>query len=137
MADKGKTVWRILLVLYIIGIYILCFGSFSNGPDLGGTLWGIPKDKIGHFCMFLPFPVLVFGVFDRITVKPWHSVVFIVCTFVAGCIVAAATEVIQSLTPTRQCDINDFRADSVALALSCICVLIYDISKMSKKGGER
>lgn len=130
MASTRKTIWSLLLVFYIAAVAVLCFGSFSNGPDLSSTLWGIPKDKIAHFCMFVPFPILVFGVFDRFTKKPWHSVLFVVCVFLAGCLVAGLTELGQSLTPDRQCDINDFRADMLALAVSSIGVLIFDLSKM-------
>lgn len=133
MNKSHKIIWRSLLAIYIIGVCVLCFGSFSGGPDLGGTLWGIQKDKIAHFVMFLPFPVLVFCVFDRITTRPWHSAVFVLCTFAAGCMIAAATELGQTLTADRQCDIADFRADMLALAVSSLGVLVYDISKMFRK----
>ena len=124
---------QILFVVYLMVVAWLCFGRFDSTPDVPMTLWGIPTDKVVHFLMFLPFPVLAFLAFDRFTERFWPSVFWTSVSFLAGCAFAAATEFIQDrLLPWRTGDSNDFLADFLALALSSVVVLILDISKQKK-----
>ena len=64
--DRIRTISRILLILYVIAVGILCFSRFNTGIDLSSTWFGIPKDKVVHFTMFLPYPILMYAAFfDR------------------------------------------------------------------------
>ena len=61
---------RILFAVYLAAVLVLCFGKFPSSEDVPKYLWGIPTDKIVHFLMFLPFPVLAYLAFDRYPGKP-------------------------------------------------------------------
>lgn len=133
MTKRLRITFRILLALYLLALVVLCFGHFKSNPNIPKELFGLPMDKVVHFCMFLPFPLLVFFAVDKYTVKLWHSIVFAVGVFLVGCILAAATELGQGLTSWRSADPMDFRADAIALAISSLAVFIIDISKQKKK----
>ena len=123
---------RILFGLYLVAVAVLCFGQFAGSQDLPKVLWGIPADKIAHFLMFFPFPLICFGAFDKYTTKPWHSVLFVVTVFCIGCLLAGATEIGQSMTKYRTGDQFDFLADGLALGISSLIVLILDLRKQFK-----
>ena len=126
---RRRLIFKILLVLYLATVAWLCFGHFSSIPNVKMSYWGIPTDKIVHFLMFFPFPLLAFGAFDKFTTKPWHSLVFVLTVFGIGCLLASATEIGQAYTTYRSGDPHDFLADGLALAISCIIVLVIDLCK--------
>ena len=128
-----RWIFRILLVLYLCIVAWLCFGHFSSMPHVKMSYWGIPTDKIVHFLMFFPFPLLAFGGFDKYTTKPWHSFLFVAVLFGIGCLLAGATEIGQSYTKYRSGDPKDFQADELALGISCLIVLVIDLAKQHKK----
>lgn len=129
---KQNLLFRILLILYLAAVAWLCFGHFENMGEVPLQLWGIPTDKIVHFLMFFPFPVLCFLAVDRFTTKLWHSLLFAGGVFFVGCLIAGATELGQLQTTYRSGDITDFMADVLALALSSLLVFIVDVWKQRK-----
>ena len=130
MTRRQLTVARILLVLYLAALLWLCFGHFDSMPDVKRCYWGIPTDKIVHFLMFLPFPLLAYFAFDRYTEKFWPSVLWTGVAFLAGILLATGTEVGQALLTTyRSGDPSDFRADLIALGVSSLLVFILDLRK--------
>ena len=129
---KKNLLFKILLILYLAAVAWLCFGRFENLNDVPKNFWGIPTDKIVHFLMFFPFPILCFLAIDRFTTKWWHSLLFTCAVFLCGCLVAGATELGQLQTSYRSGDITDFYADALALALSSLVVLIVDIRKQHR-----
>jgi VanZ family protein len=133
MTRRQRTIARILFGVYLVAVAWLCFGKLDSSQNMPTTLWGIPTDKIAHFLMFLPFPVLAFFAFDRFTERFWPSVLWTVVTFLAGSAFAAGTEYVQArLLPYRTGDPADFKADLLALAASSVIVLILDLSKQKK-----
>ncbi len=133
MTRHQRIVARILFGVYLVAVAWLCFGKFDSTHDMPTDLWGIPADKIVHFLMFLPFPVLAYFAFDRFTEKFWPSVLWTSVAFLAGCAFAAGTEYVQArLLPYRTGDPADFKADLLALAVSSVIVLILDLSKQKK-----
>lgn len=124
---RGSILFRLLLLAYFAAVAYLCFGHFDSMPQISRTIFGIPTDKIVHFLMFFPFPVLLFLAVDRYTTKPWHSILMMCLIFLTGCILAGGTEYIQGKLTYRSCDIMDFRADAIALAISSLVVFIIDI----------
>lgn len=122
-----------LMALYVAAVAYLCFGHFENIPEAAMSLFGIPMDKIVHFCIFFPFPLLAYANFGRKTKGKWKSVMFILGIFIAGCILGAGTELGQGLTTYRSCDINDFRADALGMALSSVIVLVIDAIRHSSR----
>ena len=120
---------RVLFVMYLAAIGLICFISSSSVPDLPTLFLGIDVDKMIHFGMFLPFPIMAFLSFDHPSGKKLRNVLFIVVSMIVGVIIAGFTEVIQEYLPTREMDINDFIADSTGIALSSIFVLIVDLTR--------
>ena len=128
-----KKVFQCGFVLYILAVLFLCFGKFENTPDVPWSLLGIPSDKLVHFCMFFPFPILAFLAFDRFTETPKSTFLFSGITWVLGLVLAFATEWGQAhLTDYRSGDPWDLLADGLANTLSTIVVIIWDLSKQKK-----
>ena len=128
-----KKVFQCGFVLYILAVLFLCFGKFENTPDVPWSLLGIPSDKLVHFCMFFPFPILAFLAFDRFTETPKSTFLFSGITWVLGMGLAFATEWGQAhLTDYRSGDPWDLLADGLAITLSTIVVIIWDLSKQKK-----
>ena len=125
----SKTTARILFLLYMAALLFLCFGKFSDMPDTPPRLLGIDGDKIVHFLMFLPFPVLSYFAFPLPTRKPWQSILLACLILAAGAVFAAGTEFVQDFLPYREADKADFMADFIALCLSTLAVLAIDLHK--------
>ena len=129
----ARIIFPLMFICYICAVGFLCFGHFEDMPDVATTIFGIPTDKVVHFSMFFPFPLLAYATFGRKTKGRWNSILFILAIFLVGCILGIATELGQGLTDYRSCDINDFRADSLGMALSSVCALIIDSIRHSSK----
>ncbi|HBN01133.1 MAG TPA: hypothetical protein DD383_00625 [Rikenellaceae bacterium] len=126
---KKRNIFTLLLFLaYLAAVAYCCFWHFSELPNIGqDSIFGIPMDKIVHFLMFFPFPFLCFLAFVRRTYKPRHTVLAVGIVFLTGCAIAAGTEIGQSFMEYRSCDVLDFAADSIALAISSIIVMLIDL----------
>jgi len=120
---------RVLFLMYLVCIAFVCFMSSSSVPKMSVTLLGLPTDKIIHFLMFLPFPILFYLSFDHKKSGFLPSLGFATIALVLGCGIAAGTELIQGLLPTRAKDLYDFLADSSAVLCSSLLVLILDNTK--------
>lgn len=128
MTKRLKIFFRVAFYLYLVAIAVLCFGKFSNMSPVSETLLGIPTDKIVHFFMFLPFPILAFLAYDKFTGTVKSVLIFALVTFLAGCLVAAATEIGQVyLTEYRSGDPTDFIADFLALLTGSIIATWIDL----------
>ena len=130
MTRWQKIAFRILFFLYVAGVLFLCFGRFENTPPVEWSLFGIPTDKLVHFCMFFPFPILAFLAFDRFTETVSRTLLFTGVTLVAGILLAVFTEWGQAhLTNYRSGDLWDLLSDIIALILSSLLVIFLDIRK--------
>lgn len=129
---EHKIIQKFLLLLYIAAVAYLCFGKFEDLPQVSKTLFGIPTDKLVHFAMFFPFPILMYWAFDWKTDRVWKS--FLLSAFFVGLglLISLGTELVQGLTTYRSKDILDFAADSMSVGLSSVFVLIVDIIKNLK-----
>ena len=95
-------------------------------------LWGIPIDKVVHFLMFFPFPLLAYLAFDRYREKRWSALPWAAIAFLGGSAFAAFTEMVQSRLSYRSGDPADFRADALALGAGTVIVLIVILFKHKK-----
>lgn len=120
---------RILFVLYLAAIAFLCLTSSNSLPQLKTSFLGLPTDKVAHFLMFLPFPILFYLSSEWKADKFWKALLYTLLIFVVGCGVAAGTEYLQKLTPTRVADKADFMADAIALGCSSLLVFIVLVSR--------
>ena len=133
MTHNQKILFRILFLLYLSGVLYLCFGRFDNTPSVEWSLFGIPTDKLVHFCMFFPFPILAFLAFDRYTETARQTLTFVGITLAVGILLALGTEWGQAhFTDYRSGDPWDLVADTSALVLSSLLVNIWDIRKQKK-----
>ena len=131
MTKKLKIVFRVAFYLYLVAIAVLCFGKFSNMPAVTETILGIPTDKVVHFAMFLPFPILAFLAYDKFTGTVRSVLLFALVTFLAGCLIAAGTEIGQAcLTEYRSGDPGDFVADLLALLTGSVIATWIDLRQL-------
>ncbi len=125
--------FRILFFLYVTAVLLLCFGHFDSKPDVPFTILGIPTDKVVHFCMFFPFPILAFLAFDPFTQTVPSTLAFAGATLAVGFLLALGTEWGQAtFTNYRSGDRMDLLADSAALLLSSLIVIVWDIFKQRR-----
>ena len=131
--DKKKLILRVLFFVYLAAVLYLCFGKFENTPNVPWSILGIPSDKLVHFCMFFPFPILAFLAFDKYTETPKTTFLFSGITWVLGLLLALGTEWGQAhLTTWRSGDPLDLTADVLSITLSTVLVIIWDLSKQKK-----
>jgi VanZ family protein len=128
---KRTTLFRILTVVYLAALAVLCFANFGTDKEVPLSLFGIPTDKIVHFMMFLPFPVVTFFSFPLKKSGVVRTMLLIIGVFVVGCLIAWGTEYVQSKLPYRTKDPADFKADG--LGLICGSVGTFLIRLFSKK----
>jgi len=126
-------IFNLGLILYIGAVGYLCFANFNKLPDVQKFIFGIPTDKIVHFCMFFPFPILAFLAYDKITDTVWKAIGAVLIIASIGCIFAGITEIIQGSLPYRSQDIKDFSADCISIVISSAIVLLADILTLKKK----
>ena len=118
------------LCIYILAICILCFMNPSDMPDPELDIPGL--DKLVHFMMFVPFPVLAF-----LTIEPQKkgfktTLTYIILIFLIGCILATGTEYIQKLTAYRSFEISDIAADFIGLLIGSIITFLYTTLKKTR-----
>lgn len=120
------------MLAYIGLLAYLCFGHFDHVPDIVRKFWGIEQDKMFHFCMFFPFPVLAYFSVGKSYKSLGGALAFILAVFCIGCTIGAGTEIGQGLTTYRSADPKDFFADALALAVSSLLVFIINIWHRSR-----
>jgi VanZ family protein len=132
MTRRQLTWTRILFGLYLVAVAVLCFAKFPESEDVPRSLLGIPMDKLVHFLMFFPLPLLAYLAFDRYPGKRWTAALWASVSFLGGCAYAAFTELVQLRLPYRSGDPADFRADFAALAVCSVLILILIFAKPKK-----
>lgn len=124
---------RCALAVYFGLVIWVCFGHFDSLPDMSRPIWGIPQDKIIHFIMFFPFPIITafaLNIGPRTYGKAFlETLLILLCGFA----VAAATEVIQGMTTYRDQNLWDWVADATALTVSSLMVLIALLIQVRRK----
>lgn len=130
---KRSIFFSIAMVVYIGVVAYLLFANFEKLSSVPRLFLGIPTDKVVHFCMFFPFPILAYLAYDRLTDTPLKALAALVSICAIGAIFAGLTEIGQSLLPYRTQDISDFRADCIAICIAGLLTFIIDVSKMRKE----
>lgn len=118
------------MVCYLAVVAYLCFSQMSDLPSVSPVILGIPTDKIVHFLMFLPFPVLAFYCYDNKTVRTGQALLYALITLIIGEMIAGSTELVQKRLIYRCSDPLDFLADSIGLFLSAAAILYIDLRQM-------
>ncbi len=125
MGIRNRHIWGILFLAYIAAVAYLCFASPDELPKIRPDFWGIPIDKVAHFLMFLPYPVVAYGVFRGREKRLGIDLLALALAFVTGVGLALGTEKIQGMLEYRTYDINDFKADILGMAASATAILTY------------
>lgn len=126
-------IFSIAMVLYIGVVAYLLFANFEKLSSIPRLFLGIPTDKVVHFCMFFPFPILAYLAYDKLTDTPLKAFAALLSICAIGAIFAGLTEIGQSLLPYRYEDISDFRADCLAIGIASILTFIIDVVKMRRE----
>lgn len=96
-------------------------------------LWGIPKDKIAHFCMFFPFPIIFYLAFPKLRNTPRRYLKFSILALATGVATGLAIEIIQGWSGYRSCDMTDLLADFCGLAAAVLILQVFEAFVMDKR----
>ena len=118
---KALLLWRILLLLYLGAVAWVCFSKPDSLPSVPQWNFIIPFDKVVHFCLFLPFPIVAFFSLN-VKKKPMLAVL---AFLLIGLVLAGCTELIQGFTEYRSKDVMDFVADGAGLTASSVLLVLY------------
>lgn len=127
MEKKAQIISRILFCLYLTAVILLCIIKTESLPELPKTFLGIPLDKIAHFIMFLPFPILSYATFCHKDSSIWRDLALMAIICITGGVFAYSTEILQSMTDYRSSDIMDIAADGAGLLCGTLAIIIYII----------
>ena len=129
MKLKIRHISFILLCIYIAAVAVLCFMKTDSLPSVELYFLGIPMDKLVHFLMFAPFPVLAYMTFWPAKAgKPGKlGVLLVIMTVGVG--LAKATERIQSMLGYRTGDHLDFMADVTGILAGSLFIAAYILLK--------
>ena len=128
MALKRRHMAILLFAFYLAAVAYLCFLKPGSIPVLQQFIFGIPTDKVIHFIMFLPYPVLAYISFrpDRKGVLT-HMLTFI-AIIAAGAAMAMGVERLQ-IAAGRNYDIKDFYANIAGMAAGAVTTLILILAR--------
>lgn len=126
MDGRLRRIYIAVFCVYLAAVGILCFISPSDLPEVDITTFlGIPIDKVLHFLMFLPFPILSGMVFITRGGRTASEFFVMAILAITGIGVAYGTEVIQAHTGYREYEIGDFYADLIGIAAGTFVCLVY------------
>lgn len=132
-----SVLFRIFLLLYIGAVAFLCFADFNDLPEIQKTILGFPADKVVHFCMFFPLPIIGFMAFGIEQDSRFKTLLALVSICAWSCIFAGITELVQGSLPYRSEDINDFAADCLSICCSSLLVFIFTLFRSGRKAARR
>jgi VanZ family protein len=123
----------LVFCLYLASIALLCFMHSEDLPNISGTWFGLPADKVAHFGMFFPFIPLAFFTFSRSRDTLRRSMILLVVIMTIGAATAYMTEIIQQKLSYRTYDAKDFFSDCLGLAGGQMIITTWLIIKHSRK----
>lgn len=129
MTKRKQTIWKVIMLLYLLAVAYVCFIPGDQVPQMPQWNLPVPMDKIIHFSLFLPFPIVAFFAFN---VR--HKLVNIGLLLLTGIALAGLTEIIQSFSPTRSMEATDFLADCLGVTFSCLLLTV--LRKTGNGGGK-
>lgn len=129
MAKKVRIFPLILFVAYLALLARALFGRISpeTASLLPNSIFGIATDKVIHFLLFFPAPLLSFMAFRGKRRGVSILVIFIVCV-----VVAAGMELGQGLTGYRTVDINDFVANITSVISATMLLSLINLLKVER-----
>ena len=128
----GRYIWIGILCVYFATVLVLCLIRPEYIPDAEIRIWGIPADKILHFLMFLPYPVIAYTAFRPESGRKWLHLLVLLAVFAVGIGLAMATEKLQGLSEYRAYEVTDFYADVLGMECCSIATALYIIFRKEK-----
>lgn len=126
--NRSRIFKIILFLLYLAAVAWLCFGSFKPSPKIPRSFMGYPIDKVIHFLMFLPFPVLGALAFDF---RSWWRALSI--STLMGNIIAFSFEHLQGrITKIRVTDPSDLNANFLGITVGIVIAVIIGLLARKK-----
>ena len=125
---KRRHLAILLFALYLAAVAYLCFLKPGSIPVLRQFIFGIPTDKVIHFTMFLPYPILAYISFrpDRKGVSI-HLIAF-AAIIAVGAAMSMGVERLQ-IAAGRNYDIKDFYANISGMAAGAAITLIFILAR--------
>ena len=120
-------------ILYLASVAVLCFTHGDKLPDLKGTWFGLPSDKVAHMAMFLPFIPLSFFAFRNRNNYAITDMLILTSLLILGAGTAYMTEVIQEKLSYRTYDSMDLYADCIGLGISYLSITAWLIIRNIRK----
>lgn len=133
MKLRKRYIWILVLCVYFAAVMALCLIKPYPIPELSREIWGIPLDKIVHFLMFFPYPIIAYIAFKPEDGRKWQHLLVLFALFTVGIGLAIGTEHLQGLTKHRSYDINDFYADVLGMECSAFLTALYILFRRSKR----
>lgn len=121
-----------IFCLYIAAVAYLCFARPDDMPQLPQLWLGLPADKVGHFLMFTPFPLLGYLTFEVKEMSVGRKLFLIAILIVFGAGMALGTEYIQARLEYRSAENSNLLADVIGLITGGIFTLIYIFLRKGK-----
>jgi VanZ family protein len=116
-----------LLCVYFAAVLCLCLFRPENLPEMNQVFLGIPIDKVAHFLMFLPYPVLAYLTFRPEDGRRRIRLIVLLSVFAMGIALAMGTEKLQGLSEYRSFEIEDFYADVLGMECSAFIMALLII----------
>ena len=123
----------IILCIYIAVVAVLCFMKTDSLPSVDMYFLGIPMDKIVHFLMFAPFPVLAYMPFWPAKAGKAGKLGVLAVIVAVGAGLAKATERIQSMLGYRTGDLMDFLSDMTGILAGGLMVAAFILFKKENR----
>lgn len=134
MKIRLRHIYTLLFCIYLAAVAFLCFMQTENLPDISAeTFLGIPIDKVLHFLMFLPYPVLSGMTFIDTERGLAMNLITLAVLVITGAGLAYGTEAIQAYTDYRSYETADFHADLIGMASGTAAISAYLIISRLKK----
>ena len=132
MPEKKRFISVTIFCLYLAAVAFLCFAKPEDIPQLPTSWFGLPADKVGHFLMFAPFPLLAYTVFENSDMSTARKLSILAVILCFGIGMASGTEKIQAALAYREASMDDFIADMTGLAVGGVATIIYIFTKRKK-----
>lgn len=121
-----KGIYITAFVIYMAIVAALCFLRPESLPEVEiDTFWGIPIDKVMHFFLFLPYPVLSARIFITKETSPAVCIAILTVLAVSGAGIAYGTEILQAHIGYRTYEADDLYADFCGIAIGAAACAAY------------
>lgn len=126
-------IFPVAFCLYLAGVALMCFLHGDKIPDVTGTWFGLPADKVAHIVMFFPFIPLAYLSFRISNGSRLINLFILTFMLFLGIGTAYLTEIIQEKLSYRTYETKDLIADCIGLAAGYGCIGLWILTRKRKK----